>query len=78
MKNIPEKIYVSKVLNVYENPFTDSVEYIRKDIAEQIAKEFAEFYIDCMSDFSFIEKGINGLFTEFINNRNMQTKTEND
>jgi hypothetical protein len=37
----PEKIYINPEVNNYnsEIPFTGSVEYIRSDIAEQMAKE---------------------------------------
>ena len=43
----------------------DDVEYIRKDIAEQMAKEFAKIYANELVS-GFTMPNIDELFTEFI------------
>jgi len=39
----PEKLYLRKDFNVYSNQIEGAVEYVRSDIAEQMAKDFAYF-----------------------------------
>jgi len=73
---MPERIYLdpqnpwngkNRVLGFIEGN-KDDVEYIRSDIAEQMAKEFAKVYAnELVSGFTKID--IDELFTEFINSR---------
>jgi len=84
MKNLPEKIYFNKqaakrsiefcsiqnIKNGSDN--TDVVEYIRSDIAEQIAKDFAMIsalhLVGCENG-SLKINNFDDLFTEFINSQ---------
>lgn len=44
MSKLPEKVYFHPNGNgIPTVPFTNSIEYIRADIAEKMVKEFAEF-----------------------------------
>ena len=61
MSKLPEKVYLKADFNCYAEPFDNSVEYIRADISENMAKEFA---LHCrVSQFDTIKN----LFTEWKN-----------
>ena len=91
----PERMYIDGTKRVIQNmaftaysfEFLGHVEYIRKDIAEQMAKEFAEFvvggeyslcedgiWLGHSDDSSIFEVHIDKLFNEFINSRNAETE----
>lgn len=62
MSKLPEKIYIRNGFNCLDKRITDTdVEYIRADIAEKMAKEFA--LLCRVSQFDTIDK----LFTEWKN-----------
>lgn len=96
MKNLPEKIYLdlgesieniedfdsrNKVTWSVDNATGVGIEYVRKDVAEEMAKDFvkyrdlgiSDFYNNLPEDFSELlnatEPTIDELFTEFINSR---------
>lgn len=48
------------------------VEFVRSDIARNVAKEFAQLYADYMIDFSLVDKTIDELFTEYESSRRAQ------
>jgi hypothetical protein len=79
MKNLPEKIYLNfgmldpddcdfndlkEVTHSSERVFKHDVEYIRKDVAEAMAKEFA-----LKERYSCLRRDIEESFAEFINSR---------
>ena len=97
MKNLPEKIYFNRqaakrsiefcsIQNIRNGSGNvDVVEYIRSDVAEQVAKEFAEFMVG--GEYILWEDGallghnddntrflvdIDELFDEFLNGRKAQ------
>ena len=72
MKNLPEKIYTRKDV-ILERINVDDVEFIRKDVAEQMAKEFAGYHYTRMLFTENNGIGIDAMFTEFINSRKAKT-----
>jgi hypothetical protein len=75
MKKKPEKIFIDEGGGVvfypnYRGAISKSdVEYIRSDISEQMAKEFAVYYEGYIFDEVIGYYTIDELFTEFINSR---------
>jgi len=89
MENLPEKIYLYDKADPSDSlqicsplNFEGSIEYIRKDVAEQMAKGFAAFMVG--GEYTLWEDGawlghnddntrftvnIDELFTEFLNSR---------
>jgi hypothetical protein len=78
MKNLPERIYLNfdfepdqsddfkdlvDVTHSSERIFKHDVEYIRKDVAELMAKKFGQY---CWNNM-WTNKTLDELFTEFIN-----------
>lgn len=86
----PEKIYFKKDWNVYSAPFDGGIEFTRSDIAEQMAKEFAEYIRYNTKPFAggryrankkYLTEAdkvysLDELFTEFINIRKAQKAEE--
>jgi hypothetical protein len=79
MKHLPERIYLNlgfepdqsddfndlkEVTHSSERVFKHDVEYIRKDVAEAMAKEFA-----LKERYSCLRRDIEESFAEFINSR---------
>ena len=73
MKNLPEKLYViadeeniaKRGLFDSEKTFKNDIEYVRKDIAERMAKEFAAFCSENVDNATW--KGVDELFEDFLN-----------
>jgi hypothetical protein len=78
MKNLPERIYLNfdfepdqsddfkdfvGVTHSSERIFKHDIEYVRKDVAEQMEKEFGQY---CWNNM-WTNKTLDELFTEFIN-----------
>ena len=64
--------FIAGVSWASEKIFNSDIEYIRKDLAEEIAKEFGAYVYLTKDDDERITDHVgyfNGLFTEFINSR---------
>ena len=82
MKNLPEKLYViadeeniaKRGLFDSEKTFKNDIEYVRKDIAEKMAKEFTIFFVEKAIYAKPSNGSIELVFTEFLTSRKAQNE----